>query len=85
MASQGVAAEQNHVDDKHQASHADAEMAVKPKTSPRVRGEDDEEGQGDVKEITMKILEGQGKECSPRKQLRGSPTVQEGGSAQKAL
>ncbi len=59
MASQGVAPQQNHVDDEHEAPHADAEVPVEPKTSPRVGSEDDEEGQSDVKEITMKILQGQ--------------------------
>src|SRR5579862_1648948 len=61
MASQRVAPQQNHVDDQHQAAHVDAEVTVELKPFPRVGGENDQEWQGDVKKVAVKILKYQRK------------------------
>src|SRR5262249_31115964 len=61
MASEGVAAQQGHVRQQHQRADADAEAAVKPKRLPDVVGQQEDEDQREVEEVSMDILQDQRK------------------------
>jgi hypothetical protein len=59
MAPQGVRSQQNHIDDQHKAPYTGAKVPIEPETPPGVGCKNDEEGQSEVEEVPMKILQDQ--------------------------
>ena len=81
----------NHIDRQHQSANPDPELnltaagtgnhiALHTSDARRKRKND-----GKVKEVTMNVLNDQRERLLTTIMVRGSPTAQDGGSAQKAL
>src|SRR5579871_426546 len=56
VASEGVAAQQDHVDEKNYRTEAYAEVTIEPHREPNIVGEQDQEEDGEIQKIAMDVL-----------------------------